>query len=498
MTPPPARFTLIDEMLFTTGRRPRVLAAALGAGAALLAAPPARGIEPLRAASSEAWVTSPYRNFGPPRALLSGSVLYADEADGQPLAALLGGRLHELSNALFDRQGWRSPFGDGDPLRIFVARKEAGGVRLLAARPADGGLLKQPMIQVDATGLSDREIAREVGRLYAYAVLLAYGATDSTFFTAAAADWLANPAETAEEREAARIGASAPELDLNRAPSFVGRLFVDEFVRAAGGAVALRQVFERVRDTKEEVLPAVARAAAEANGEKPETIELRFVARLFATLESEPAPSRIGMADLQDGLFDAAVEAPLALRHRTYEPEDAAGALKVAWPSGGGLAAAVVRYGDAHLPPDVVYLTPGQPRAIPLSGVTRVDFVVEGGTAGAPAAPAFFERVAEYPFAGLAVSNDGPGDGARLTWTTASHEQLAGWAVFREQLLPDGRVARTGPQLVPSSTQSEASLRYVYLDTSAAPGAWYRYTVWAVTEDGLLSRAFSTTLKAAE
>ena len=67
-------------------------------------------------------------------------------------------------------------------------------------------------------------------------------------------------------------------------------------------------------------------------------IELRFVARLFWGLESEPAPSRIGLADLQDGLFDTAVEAPMALRHRTYEPADTAGALRVAWPPGGGLA----------------------------------------------------------------------------------------------------------------------------------------------------------------
>jgi len=431
-------------------------------------------------------------------ALLSGSVLYADEADGQPLAAVLGGRLRELSVELFEKQGWRSPFAEGDPLRIYLARKEAGGVRLLDARAVAGSALAHPTIQLDATGLSDRDIAREVGRLYAYAVLQAYGAPDSTFFTAAAADWLANPSATAEERETARIGASAPELDLNRAPAFVGRLFVDEFARAAGGSAGLRQAFERARDTKEEILPALARVAAEASGEKPETIELRFVARLFWGLEPEPAPSRIGLADLQDGVFDAAVEAPMALRHRTYEPEEDAGALRVAWPSGAGLAAAVVRYGDSHLPPDVVYLEPGQPRVIPLSGVARVDFVVEGGTAGTPAAPAFFERVPEYPYAGLAVSNTGAGDAARLMWTTASHEQLAGWAVFREQLLPDGHVARTGPQLVPSSTQSDTSLRYVYFDTSAAPGAWYRYTVWAVTEDGLLSRAFSTTLKAAE
>jgi hypothetical protein len=479
-------------------RRTFVLAV-FAAGASLSTARPARALEPLSQASPDAWEASPNRNFHALRPLLSGRVLYADEAAGQPLASALATRLSRLSAELFDREGWRSPFAEADPLRIYLARKEAGGVRLLVSRGTDGGRLVRPSIHLDATRLSDSAVTREVGRLFAAAVLEAYGAPDSTFFTAAAADWLANAAETAEEREDARIGVSAPEIDLNSAPSFVGRLFVEEFVRAAGGPVALRQAFDRARDMREEILPAVARAASEASGEKAEATELRFVARLFSALETEPAPSTIGLEDLQEGRFDTAVEAPLALRHRTFLPAaEAAGALRVAWPSGGGLSAAVVRYGDARLPPDVMYLAPGQTRAIPLSGVTRVDFVVEGGTARAPSAPAFFERMAEYPFAGLTVAPEGPGDGARLMWRTASHQQLAGWAVFREELLPDGRVARTGPQLVPSSTQSDTSLRYIYLDTSAAPGGWYRYTVWAVTEDGLLSRAFSTTLKTAE
>ena len=37
-----------------------------------------------------------------------------------------------------------------------------------------------------------------------------------------------------------------------------------------------------------------------------------------------------------------------------------------------------------------------------------------------------------------------------------------------------------------------------YLDPDAAPGTFYRYSVWAVTEDGLLARAFSATLRTAE
>jgi hypothetical protein len=300
------------------------------------------------------------------------------------------------------------------------------------------------------------------------------------------------------EREAAQAAAAAPELDLNRSPLGLGRLFVEEIARASGGPAGLRPAWELARETGEEVLKVAARYAAEASGERADSIALRFAARLYATVETESAPSRIGLEDLLAGAFDTAAPSALSVRHRTYLPAETGAALRVAWPAEGGLAAAVVRYRDAQLPPDVVTIEPGEVRTFPSSGVARVDWVVLGGTAKAPSAPAFFERVPEFPFSSLTANADAAGDGARLMWTTASHEKLSGWAVFREQLLPDGRIARTGPQIVPASSLGEESLRYAYLDPTAGNGAWYRYTVWAVTDDGLLARAFSATLKTAE
>ena len=469
---------------------------AMGLGAASLAQAAER--EPRATPGAGSWQSSPYRNFSPTPAILPGRVLYFDEADGLPLTAALSSELRRLNLELFEKQGWRSPFSEGDPLRIYVARKEAEGMRRMAARSIENGRLRAPAIQLDGTGLSDRRIVREVARLYASAVLAAYDVPDASFFTAAAADYLANLAETEEEREAARVAAAAPELDLDRAPVAVGRAFVEEFARAAGGPAGLRLAWERAREAGEQILPAVARAAAETSGERAEAIALRFAARLYARLEAEPGPSRIGLEDLQTGAFDTAVAGPLVLRHRTFLPGDVSAALRVAWPADSGLAAVVVRYRDAQLPPDVVFLTPGETATVALSGVARVEWVVEGGTARVPSSPAFFERIPEFPFTGMSASAEAAVDGPRLTWTTASHERLAGWAVFREQLLPDGRVARTGPQIVPASNRGDESLRYAYLDSTAVPGAWYRYTLWAVTEDGLLARAFSATLKAAE
>jgi hypothetical protein len=83
-------------------------------------------------------------------------------------------------------------------------------------------------------------------------------------------------------------------------------------------------------------------------------------------------------------------------------------------------------------------------------------------------------------------------------WSTTSHEGLAGWAIFREEVLTDGKIARTGPEILPSSDRAEESFAYAYLDPAASPGTFYRYTVWAVTKDGLLSRAFSVTLRTSD
>ena len=83
-------------------------------------------------------------------------------------------------------------------------------------------------------------------------------------------------------------------------------------------------------------------------------------------------------------------------------------------------------------------------------------------------------------------------------WTTASNGGLTGWAVFREEVQADGLIVRTGPQIVPASSDTRESLRYAYLDTGVRAGTYYRYTVWAVTADGLLTRAFSATLRTPE
>ena len=103
-------------------------------------------------------------------------------------------------------------------------------------------------------------------------------------------------------------------------------------------------------------------------------------------------------------------------------------------------------------------------------------------------------RESGSPFGRLEARAEASAFGPRLIWSTGSHAGLRGWAIFREEIAADGRILRTGPEVVPSSETSSDSFGYAFVDTSAAAETFYRYTVWAVTEEGLLTRAFAATL----
>ncbi|MEP6802736.1 MAG: hypothetical protein ABJC07_12390 [Acidobacteriota bacterium] len=408
--------------------------------------------------------------------------------------------MRRLRTELHERHGWADPLSAGDPLRIYVARRDGQGLRRLAVHGVDRHRLVGASIEVDATGLSARETLRAVARLYAQATLEAYGAPDHSFLTSAVAEALAGREGSDERLEGLRAAAAAPGLDLARQADSFGRLYVEEFVRSAGPA-ALRTIWERAAQSGEEVLPLLLTTWTETTGEKEDLLLLRSAARMYTIVEPEAAPSRVQLADLQAGALDAVTPATFAVRHRTFLPgSDATGALRVTWPERGAAAAAVVRYRDAALPPDVVFWAAGTTRTLPLSGVSRIDWIV-GGTAGGPPLEelsAAVEPLAAFPFANLvAQASAGPG-APRISWTTSGHERLVGWALFREEVAADGRIVRTGPQILPSTLEADGSFRYAFMDSDAAAGTFYRYSVWAVTDDGLLARAFSATLRTAD
>lgn len=484
-----------------TRRSLPIVVAALLSGVAALASADALRDGP------ERWIQSPYRQFGAPQALAGGRAALFDEADDPAVRAALTATLQRLDAEVFGRDGWRAPFDAKEPLRIYLARHEAGGVREVSGQRGEGGRIAHAAVLLDASGLSAAQIAREVARQIVRATVDAYGAPEDAFLTPAVVEALAvDPAEAFADDEAASL-AAAPSVDFRGNPSALGRFWVDEALRETGGSGFFRQVWERAAGTREAPLSTALRMLPDASSSRAEVVLARAAARFYAAVETEAAPARLRRFDLESGALDAAPPEELSVRHRTFLPEDSGDALRVAsedalrvvWPEDAGAGAAVVRYNDASLPADVVLLAPGDVRRIPLSGVSRVDWIVAGSPQGGGGlrAPAAIEEAKSNVFTGLEARATGA-DRPRLFWRTGSHEGMWGWAVFREELRPDGRVARSGPEIVPSSERADEPFAYAFVDSSAVAGVYYRYTVWAVTDEGLLARAFAVTLRAGE
>ena len=490
-------------------RRPSGLSRPLLAGASALVAAAGLGLPGgVEGPASPPTVQGPSRLAPPsPSVLLSGRALLFDEADDPSARSAISAELQRISVELFARDGWRAPFDEGAPLRVSIARRTTLGAPQAASQWTGGGRLAGASIVLDGTRLTAPQIARELTRQIVRATLSAYGAPEDAFLAPAVIEALSGGLEDASGggpeaalEDEAWILAAAPTLEFRRRPDVLGRLFVEEILRDRGDSALLRLVWERAGASAESPSSILARMLVEAPGPREETYLLRAAARLYAAVEPEAAPSRLRRLDLEAGSLDSAPPAELSVRHRTFLPEDSAEDLRIGWPEDAGSGAAVVRYRDATLPPDVVLFAPGDVRRIPLSGVSRIDWVIAGAAAGGREiqAPATCEFTAPRVFTGLEARAFAGPERPRLTWKTATHDGLWGWAVFREELRADGRVARTGPEIVPSSERSEESLGYVFVDTRAISGTWYRYTVWAVTDEGLLARGFAATLRAGE
>src|SRR5262249_57032024 len=123
-----------------------------------------------------AWPARRSRTCDASSATRGGAALVADEASDSSLAGALARDLQAPRGELHENGGWRIPFSEDEPLRVYVARKDAGGVRRLSVRSVDRGTLLGASIQIDGTGMTEDEIVREAARFYALATLTAYGA----------------------------------------------------------------------------------------------------------------------------------------------------------------------------------------------------------------------------------------------------------------------------------------------------------------------------------
>ncbi len=280
------------------------------------------------------WIESPYRQFGAPQTLLGGRAILLDEADDAPVRAALTAALQRLDAEVFGRDGWRAPFDAKEPLRIYLARHEAGGVREIAGQRIGGDRIARAAVLLDASGLSAAQIAHEVARQIVRAAIDSYGAPEDAFLTPALVEALAVDPVDAQGDEEAWTLAAAPSVDFRAHPAALGRLWVDEVLRTVAGSGFFRQVWERAAGSGESPLTVALRmlpdAATLGPAPREETLLVRAAARFYASVETEAAPSRLRRFDLESGALDAAAPESLSVRHRSFVPEDSDDALRVA------------------------------------------------------------------------------------------------------------------------------------------------------------------------
>jgi len=393
----------------------------------------------------------------------------------------------------FDPSAWRIPFTAASPLRVVATSSE--GVDLSAVFSTSR--LRNPVVAINLAGHPPAESASETIRNVAFFILRGYASEVSRDVLGASARALSLGDELlASDREELRESGAGAEHALSGATSeLFAAVWIREMEKSAGADFVRRVWTDRIAHG-DSALSAFS-GEFRASGGDPSAALRRALVRLYASDEVFPEPSRLTDSDLESGALDASSPGALAWRFLNTVPP-ARGGWTVAWPEDAAPGVAIVHY-DSALPNDVVAFSAGDRRTLPFSGVARIDWLVLGGeeAGSALAAPVEVVRESGFPLSGLAAdARNEPGEGVVLSWTTASHRDLSGWAILRSELTPAGQVIRSAPESLPAQTEDHAGASYDFVDTAAIPGRFYRYDVWAVTSDGVMSRAFTTTLQA--
>jgi len=417
------------------------------------------------------------------------AVVWAGRVAGPDLAAYAAAADARL-RAVFDDGGWSVPFTSASPLRITLVSSTGAAFSNAFIGGADS---------VVALNLADHppaEAAAETVRDAALFVLRSAAPQSNIALLRAAARSLALGDELldSDREELREAGAGVDHALTSAGAELFSAAWIREMARTAGPDFVRSVWTERVA-RGEGSLDAFASAFQDLGGAPADAL-YRSLARLYASDEVFGDSSRLNETDLTAGALNAASPGPYAWRFFAA-PAGTASGWNVSWPADGARGFAVLHY-EEGLPSDVVPFAPGERKILPTGGVSRVDWVVFGRDAAAPlAVPVEVALEADYPVAGLtAAARTEPGEGVVLSWATASHRGLAGWAILRTEVTSTGRVIRSAPESLPAQEEDHSGAGYDFVDTSALPGHFYRYDVWAVTQDGALSRAFRTTLRA--
>ena len=408
----------------------------------------------------------------------------AEIADG------LETRLREL----FESDGWPAPFTAREPLRIELMSIAGASFSRYSAPGLPGAL----SIAVNLSGRTSKETVREIVRDAAWIALSAEFPRADRDLAAAAARALSTGGQLLEsDREEVRIAGGAPEGSL-KGPG--GEIFaaawIAEMSNLAGKGFLRRAWAARVGNA-DASFSALSAFYSESTGRSPAEALRVALERLYAGSEILAGTAALSDADLLFGAMNASTPAPFSWRFYSISGSLPEGRT-FSWPEDAAEGFAVLRYEEA-MPSDIVVFRPGESKTLPLAGVLRIDWVIPGGErpASSLASPVAVARVPDFPAAGLSAhAHSSSVEGVTLDWQTSSHRDLSGWAVFRSELDEAGLVVRRSPEWVPAERDDKDGAGYVYADHAAVPGRFYRYDVWAVTDDGALSRAFRATVEA--
>ncbi len=396
---------------------------------------------------------------------------------------------------------WNVSISQREPIRLMLLSSPGAPLSQVFSLEAseDGGSPdRDPVVALNVSGQTEAEIAAEALRDVGTFVLrrLAPGTDDVLVSAAARALSLSGDLLESDRAEIREAGAS-PENSLERPEGEIfAAAWIDEMSAQAGPGF-LSSVWTRRVSAGEGSLLTFAQAFSEATHGSAWDALRRSLERAYSRSEVLGDLARLTDQDRADGALDAS--RPGALAWRFFSSEiSAAGGMSVSWPQDGASGFAVLHYEDS-LPSDVVPFSAGDTRVLPLSGVSRIDWVVsgDGEAAASLAAPVVTAAVGGFPVSGLtARAVSAPGEGISLAWDIARQQNLTGWAILRSEVDESGRVEKASPQWIPSQSGQQEQAEYSFVDSTAASGRYYRYDVWAVTADGALSRSFQTTIRA--
>jgi hypothetical protein len=422
-------------------------------------------------------------------------LLRAPGVDASTLAAIAPVLEERLRGAL---DSWEVPFSAREPIRMLIFSSTDPAFSEVFSLEGGGAPDREPVVALNVSGQTDAEIGSEAVRDVASFVLrrLAPAADDALVFAAARALSLTGELLDSDRAEIREAGAS-PENSLTRREGEIfAASWIDEMASRAG-ANFISSVWTRRVASGEASLRAFAAEYAESARQSPWDAFQRVLERAYSRSEVYGDLSRLTDQDRAAGALDASRPGAFAWRFFSA-PVDSGGGMSVSWPKDASSGFAILHYEDA-LPSDVVRFAPGKTNVLPLSGVSRIDWVVSGNgeAASALAAPVSTAAVAGYPVSGLSARAIAePGQGVSLEWNAARQQNLSGWAILRTEIDDSDKVVQAAPQWLPAQTGEQEHSLYSFVDSSAAAGRYYRYDVWAVTEDGALSRSFRATIRA--